>query len=200
MCRLLETIKIKQGKIYNLSYHQKRFNLARQELLGKRDAVLLVDHIKPPAELFHCTIKCRIIYHEMIEKVEYIAYQPHPVHSLKMINADELNYQYKWENREPLNQLLLKKENCDNILILKNNQMTDTTYSNIIFFDGINWLTPAYPLLKGTKRAQLLNEEKIREEEIKLADLKHFKKAKLINAMLDFENETHVIPIENIIL
>ena len=66
--------------------------------------------------------------------------------------------------------------------------MTDTSYSNIIFFDGTKWVTPSTPLLHGTMRSFLLKNEIISEMKIKVPDMKQFQKARLINAMNPFES------------
>ena len=71
------------------------------------------------------------------------------------------------------------------ILIIKNKKITDTSYSNICLYDGNEWLTPKYPLLKGIRRSVLLDQRKIREEDIRERDLSAFSKIALINAMLD---------------
>ena len=89
------------------------------------------------------------------------------------------------------------KNNCDDILIIKNNKITDTSFTNIAFYDGIKWVTPAFPLLKGTKRQKLIDENKIIEVDILLSDLNKFKKAILFNSMLDLEDQMY-IEIDNI--
>ena len=74
----------------------------------------------------------------------------------------------------------MKKEViCDDILIVKQGFITDTSYSNVLFYNGKEWLTPTHPLLKGTQRASLLDQEIIRVAEIRLEDLHHFKKVTL---------------------
>ena len=88
------------------------------------------------------------------------------------------------------------KENED-IIIVKNGFVTDSSFSNLIFFDGKEWYTPSTPLLKGTTRARLLNEKKITERVIKIEDIKNYKSISLINAfneigdiLIDIENVT----------
>ncbi len=115
---------------------------------------------------------------------------------MKVVGCDSIEYNYKYENRECLNELLELKQNCDDILIVKNKKITDTSFSNIVFFDGKKWITPSTPLLKGTKREKLLSDGKIVQNEIKLNDLKYFQKAALINSMLDLED--NVISIGNV--
>jgi len=86
---------------------------------------------------------------------------------------------------------------CDEILIIKQNLITDTSFSNITFFDGTRWITPSSPLLAGTMRSFLIQKQVIVEKEIRVTDLKDFEKARLINAMLPFESGSD-IPVENI--
>lgn len=47
------------------------------------------------------------------------------------------------------------------------------------------------------QRAKLLHEEKIKTADIRVEDLKYFDKARLINAMIRFEDQLDV-PVENI--
>ncbi len=87
--------------------------------------------------------------------------------------------------------------NADDVLIVKNGLLTDTSYANIAFFDGVQWLTPATPLLAGTRRQQLLEQGVITEATLHPSDLKQFKFAKLMNAMLTWA-ESPLISVENI--
>jgi 4-amino-4-deoxychorismate lyase len=86
---------------------------------------------------------------------------------------------------------------ADDILIIKNGFITDTSFSNIAFFDGTQWFTPFTYLLNGTQRQHLLRQGAIVETEITPSDLKQFRYAKLINAMLDLETSP-LIDIQNI--
>jgi 4-amino-4-deoxychorismate lyase len=81
----------------------------------------------------------------------------------------------------------LTDEGCD-IIIIKNGLVTDTSFSNICFYDGTRWLTPAKPLLKGTMRAYLLSKNLIIEKDISVEIIKSYKKLRFINAFNGFEN------------
>ena len=41
----------------------------------------------------------------------------------------------------------LKKQqgDCDEILIIRDNHLTDTSYTNVALYDGQQWFTPLYP-------------------------------------------------------
>jgi len=136
--------------------------------------------------------KCRIIYSKQIEKIEFIPYQLPNITSLKIVIDNEIDYSHKYLNRNQLEKYYWQKGNCDDILIVKNGLVTDTSFANILFYNGIEWLTPANPLLKGTQRQFLLETEQITTAEIRPSDLKYFKKARLVNAMIRFEDEVDV--------
>lgn len=196
MFRLLETIRCENGELQNLPYHQARMDASISELF-KTNNVLFLEKIPVPDHCKHGLYKCRVVYEKVIESVEFFPYHLPSIKSLKIIN-DEINYDYKFADRSALHKLFDKKGKFDDILIVKNGLITDTSYANIIFFNGKNWLTPAFPLLNGTQRAKLLDEEKILPAEIHVSDLKHFQHARLINALISFEDKLE-IKIEHII-
>ena len=205
MSRLLETIRLKDGTFSNLLYHQQRMNHSRKALFGCNDEIDLVkilqtyileaENASPPfqaSSLEKNLYKCRIIYSEQIEKIEFIPYQLPRILSLKIIIDNQIEYSYKFNDRTRINELFEKRENYDDILIVKNGFVTDTSFANILFYNGKNWLTPTHPLLKGTQRAYLLDKELIEEADIRLQDLKYFEKARLINAMIRFEDNLDI--------
>ncbi len=131
--------------------------------------------------------KCRILYDVKIHRIEWIPYRFKKIHSLQLVHADKLDYSHKFADRTELQSLLQKKGKAEDILIVKNGLITDTSYANVAFFDGLQWLTPLKPLLAGTKRAALLQQKKIQEADIRPQDLKQFGKLRLFNAMMDWE-------------
>lgn len=137
-------------------------------------------------------VKCRIIYSRQIEKIEFVSYQLPKIWSLKIIVDDEIEYNHKYFDRDQLDLLYRKKGNCDDILIVKNGLITDTWFANILFFNGKEWITPSKPLLKGTQRSKLLDQEAIKTADIRLDDLKYFKIARIINTMIRFEDEIEI--------
>lgn len=186
MCLLFETIKVENKQFYNLDFHSARMNRSRFELFQNREKIILSEALKTPANLSHGLFKCRVIYSDKIESITFEPYQKRNIKSLKIIESD-VNYQHKFVNRNSIESLLSYKEKYDDILIVKNGFVTDTSFSNICFWDGINWLTPSKPILWGIKRNFLIKTGLIHEKELRINDLKNFEKACLINAMLDLE-------------
>ena len=89
------------------------------------------------------------------------------------------------------------KSKADEIIIVKNNHLTDTSYSNVLFKKGKEWFTPKTYLLNGVQRQNLLKNKKIKEAEITLQNLKEYSHFQIINAMNDFD-DMFVYPISKI--
>ncbi len=180
---LLETIKIEDGEVSNLSYHQSRCDESRKALFSSTDSLDLSSLIQaPPTGLY----RCRILYNEKMHSVEYIPYTPKEIHRLKIVSSD-LEYDHKYANRDTLNTLLQEQPKADDILIEKHGYLTDTTIANIAFYDGKQWFTPEKPLLKGTMRAKLLDEGFLHTRKIKKENLNNYTQVALMNAMIGFK-------------
>ncbi len=143
--------------------------------------------------------KCRIIYSKQIEKIEFIPYQLPKIQSLKILVDDQIEYNHKYLDRDQLDHLYRQRGDCDDILIAKNGLITDTLFANTVFYNGVDWLTPAKPLLKGTQRASILEKGIIKTADIRVEVLKSFEKVRLINAMIRFEDEFEM-EVESLVL
>ena len=182
----LETIKCDDGKVYNIGFHQRRYESGLSSL-GITKFQDLNSLIKAPKDgLYRCRLTYSSINHDLIE-ISYHKYKKKKVESLKIIYDDNIEYSKKYLNREDINRLYEQKDSCDDIIIVQNSLISDTSIANIAFYDGSKWLTPASPLLKGTTRERLLQEGKIMKSDIKVEDLKSFSKIALLNAMIDFD-------------
>ena len=180
---LLETIKIEDGEIHNLNYHQNRCTKSRQTLFHSSDVLDLSSIIIAPKVGLY---RCRILYAEKVHSIEYIPYTPKEIQTLKIVSSD-IEYNLKYANRDALNTLLESNKDVDEVIIEKDGYLTDTTISNIAFFDGKQWLTPEKPLLQGTMRAKLIDEGFLQPKEIKQADLQNYSQVALMNAMIGFK-------------
>jgi 4-amino-4-deoxychorismate lyase len=177
----LETIKIINGIPQHLEFHNQRLNYTRQHFDIQSNIIDLKQFIVPPS----CGIyKCRVIYSNTIEDIQYSSYRDRQFKTFQPVIANDINYQFKYLNRQALNQL--KSETADDILIIKNGFVTDTSIANVAFYDQDKWITPTIPLLQGTTRARLLKEKKIIAAPIRLEDLKNFSKMAVMNALLKF--------------
>lgn len=194
---LIESLRFENGKFDNLEFHQQRMQNARSALFGISDHFDLVQYLTKTAREKNLPntglFKCRIIFAKQVEKTEFATYKLPQIMSLKLVHDDNIDYRYKYLNRGELEKLYNQKGSCDDIIIVKNGLITDSYFANLVFFNGKDWLTPAKPLLKGTRRAQLLDQEKIKTADIRVNDLKHFSKVRLINAMIRLEDEVEIM-------
>lgn len=153
----------------------------------------LVRDIELPADRVY---KIRLLYNFTEGRITTEPYTIKPVRSLKLVTDNEIVYDHKFENRTAIERLLTMKEDCDDILIIKNNLVTDISYGNIIFRKDHEWYTPDSFLLNGTMRQSLLDRNKIKERRITVDDIKYFTHFKIINAMLrDDAQESEILNI-----
>lgn len=194
---LLETIKIENGKPQRLNFHNERMNRSRHKLLYSSNDIYLEDFITVPYELRSGIVKCRVLYAHDILKMEYFPYQINEISEFILVET-QIDYRYKFSNRLELNYLKSRVPASSEIIMVKNDLITDTSYSNLIFKNKEGkWLTPETPLLEGTQREFLLSKRIIDEAEISVKDLKNFTHFMMINSMLEFD-EKRVFPMEMI--
>lgn len=193
----IETIRLTDGQLFNSRFHSQRLNDTRYSHFGEKSEWDLTQLITVPENFKKGLFKCRVTYGEQIEKIEFEPYQPRLVQRLRLVNDDTIEYSFKYRNRALLNELFSQRGDTDDVLIIKNGFVTDTSYANIVFWNGQQWSTPDTFLLAGTQRARLLEEGKIFEQKIRAQDIPKYSHARLINSMLDFE-ATPPILIENI--
>lgn len=183
----LETIRAVDGEVFHISFHQERYESVLKKF-SVQDVKNLEKFIKPPEIGLY---RCRLTYdlskapHKI--DVTYHEYKKRDISSLKLVYDDEIEYALKSTCRDGLNALYAQRGECDDVLIVKNSLLTDTTIANIAFYDSNRWVTPALPLLKGTTRERLLRSGQIFEADIAVKDLKKFSKIALMNAMVDFD-------------
>lgn len=173
-----ETIKCEDFEVFNLDFHNKR--VART--IGKN--LNLQEYITPPTNEL---LRCKLVYDKNeILSVDYFPYKKREFKTFKIVFDDNIDYSKKYLDREKLDELFIKRELCDDIIVVKNEVVTDTSIANIaIFQDGV-WLTSKNCLLDGTTRARLIEDKKIFEKDISLEMLQKAQKFAIFNAMIGF--------------
>ncbi|HEY0772333.1 MAG TPA: aminotransferase class IV [Sphingobacteriaceae bacterium] len=187
MSLLIETIKLVDGKFRNLFHHEQRMIRSLETLCGVEEDIVLEEFLHELSVPQQGVFKCRIVYDDQTKEVEFIPYEPRSVKSLKIVESDRIKYDFKYADRRQIDKLFENRHGCDDILIIKKAEVTDASYANIVFRRDDEWVTPWSPLLKGTMRQKLLDENKIVAEKILLEDIPTFQSCKLINAMLEFD-------------
>lgn len=197
MCLFIETICYEQGNFQQIGLHNDRFNRTRQQFFWIQTNSQLELLLSVPAHLNNETVKCSVTYGIEIVNIEYNLYKIRPVHSLQMVSCDTIDYSYKYSDRTSINTLFELRGQSDDILIIKDGLITDTSYANIIFRKDEIWYSPKNPLLRGTRLGNYIREGRVTPALLHPKDLTLFSEARIINAMISIENSP-VIPIENI--
>ncbi len=196
MSRLIESIRICDGRVSNLPQHTSRMQKACREYLNMKeiwDLESLLSKQKFPATGLY---KCRVLYDEKNVSVEFGAYQQRTVRSLKIVHDNSISYEYKFADRVRIDNLFAMREDCDDILIIRDGLVTDSSNANVMFQYANDWVTPESCLLKGTMRQSLLDAGEITTQKITLESLGDFRSCKLINAMI--LDQSQEIPIDAI--
>lgn len=180
----IETIKLLEGYIFHLQYHQQRVCTTFAHFFPDKKALSLSEIIPKDSLPRQGKHKIRIVYSNDGHTIEVLPYQLKPIHSIKCVDAEDFDYKYKFSERGFLNALK-EASATDEVIFIKNGKVTDSSYANIIFYDGHQWVTPSTFLLNGTCRQRLLNEGKIKEAPISYRDIPSFQQIGFINAMLD---------------
>ena len=174
-----ETIKCEDYSVFNLDYHATRI----ADTIAMN--INLQDYIYPPSNKL---LKCKVIYSdEGIIDVEYSEYKKRNIKKFKIVYDDTIEYSKKTVDRNKIEKLYDKKEDNDEIIIVKKNIITDTSIANIaVFYEGI-WYTSKKYILKGTTRSRYVDNNFLIEKDITIKMLKDCKKIALMNAMIDFD-------------
>lgn len=179
MPQFIESIRIENGKAHNLELHQQRIDSTLSQFYPQSQfslTTLLPEHL--PAE----RTKWRIVYGETIEHISLTTYVPPRIDTLRLVEVT-FNYEYKYLDREPINQAFAHRQTADDVLIVSNGHLTDTSFCNIAFYNGSEWLTPSSPLLRGTMRESLIKKGIIQELFLSPSSLSQFSHISLFNAL-----------------
>lgn len=179
---LFETIRCKDGVVAHLPYHQKRLTASLQ-CLGSKTHFDLEKLIVPPSKELY---RCRFLYDAADYRIEFHPYTPRPIASLRLVLDDTIHYPLKYTHRDHLNALFERRESCNDVLIVKEGLLRDTTIANIALFIDGQWLTPQTPLLQGTTRARMLDEGVLLPAILTPDDIPKAQKIAIMNAMVGF--------------
>ena len=199
MFPLFESICVEDYKLKLSELHQKRMDDAYFKYFNSKNKwsiEKIFDSLKIQSNHKY---KLKINYSDIEYEIILEKYSKNKIKSLKCVELNNYSYDLKYTDRSVINRNYKLKSFCDDILIIKNGLVTDSSYCNIVFFDGLRWVTPKQPLLNGVQRNFLLTKKKIFEKKIYVNQITKYKSFVLINSMIEF-NITDAINTNKIIL
>lgn len=153
------------------------------QCLGSNTRFDLQELISPPPSGVY---RCRFLYNATDCDIEFHPYTPRNISSLRLVVDDAIHYPLKYLHRDSLNLLFDRRQECDDVLIVKDGILRDTTIANIALFIDGQWLTPQTPLLHGTTRARMLDEGVLSPAVLTPDDIPKAQKIAIMNAMVGF--------------
>ena len=184
--RFIESILFSDGQYHHLDLHQHRVDRTLATFAAHSGGLSLVGLL--PDLNMDGRYKVRVVYETDAQDsgvdLEFIQYYPRPIDCLEVVETAVFDYAFKYEDRSRIHQLFQASE-ADDIIMCIDGLVTDSSYANLAFWNGSEWLTPEIPLLEGVRRAKLLDQQRIKTASIYAKDIKQFEKVSLINAMLD---------------
>ncbi len=201
---LIESLRIEHCLPQLTDFHYRRMLLSLKELYPQSQLLVelqqttLSDFLERyyPSLLKDCKreliYKLRFLYNQdSIYDISITPYSPKKIDKLYLYPIEgELDYHYKYADRKAL--AVFDDERIP--LFVKDNMLTDTSYTNIVLRFGEELLTPQNPLLKGVMRAYLLESGQIKEAQLSVAELQRADELLMINALLPLERAISVNP------
>ncbi len=183
MSQFIESIKISKGRSFNLYEHEVRMHRVMSEIFGIKAMIKLKPILKVPDTLKTELVKARVIYDTEIREIEYVPYTMRSINNAKIVIDDRIQYPFKSTDRAALTALYDQREDCDEIIIIKNGLVTDACNYNLIFQKKAMYFTPINPLLMGTQRQRLISKGIVIQKDIQIDEILYYDSIHFINAM-----------------
>ncbi|MBN1293118.1 MAG: aminotransferase class IV [Candidatus Latescibacteria bacterium] len=197
MRKLTEAIRLFDGHLCNLNWHNERLMRSRRELFELEDSIDIAQHIDVPEECMNGLFKVRVVYSEKVESVRIEPYKIKVLQSCKLVHADSIDYRYKYRDRRCIEELINLNPGYDDIIIAVNGQICDASSSNLVFEINGELVMPKTAMLRGSTMSRLLYEKKVREEKIYIEDMQRFTRVHFVNAMVALNERC--IPVDSIV-
>ena len=192
MFPLFESICVENYQIKLSEFHQKRMDNSYLKLFNVKNKWSIKKIFESLKIESNQKYKLRINYSQSKYSISLKKYFKKKIRSLQCLELNDYSYDLKYTDRSIIDKNYKLKSLSDDILIIKNGLVTDSSYCNIVFFDGLSWVTPKYPLLKGVQRNFLLKNKIIFKKKIKVSDISKYKSFVLINSMIEFNTNDAV--------
>jgi 4-amino-4-deoxychorismate lyase len=197
MSQFIESIKIEDGKIPLLKAHQERLNQTLQSL-GSTAVIDLLAILPQVQHQENGLFKWRVVYNAQgLVSQSFLPYFRSATKDFELVEAPEIDYRLKYENRDIFAKLCAESRAQD-VIITQNKLICDSSYANLIFKKGKQWYCPNTFLLNGVQRQTLLAKKSIKSMAIGLHNLREFSHFQIINALNGLD-EGFEYPIQKII-
>ena len=183
---LFETIRIDDGRVCHLEFHERRLNSSRRDLFPGARPIDLQSMIHVPAQFQRGIVRCRVDAALEVEQVRFSSYQLKNIERVILVESI-VEYGHKFSDRKALDALLQSHPGYDEVLITSGGYVRDATIANVAFGAKGVWYTPDTPLLPGTTLARLVAEKKLIPRVIHKSEIVQYESVVFLNAMRGFD-------------
>lgn len=191
MFPFFETIRFYNAVAENLFFHQQRVektflyfgSTCKLDLQIIKFNAIALEHQVTNNQVYKCKLSYNLGGNYSIQ---FEPYSIRKIQTFSFVDIGPNTYDLKYTDRSWINKAV-SEATTDDVVFVENGLIKDASYANIALYDGQEWVTPQKPLLQGTKRAFLLFENKIMEQDIFVHQFKNFEKIKFINAMMSWD-------------
>lgn len=184
MSQFIESIRLENGVVHNLNYHQERVNktfLRIFKMPANFSLEKIISENKFPQQgLF----KIRIVYDSHRQSIEFATYTRPKFHTYKLVEIEKnFTYSFKSTDRKLFDTISQETDKNTLPILIQNKNVSDSVFSNLIFEKNGKLYSPNTPLLFGTMLSQSLLQHEITMITIKEDEIKNFDYIYPINAM-----------------
>ncbi len=197
MCLFSDAVRVENGRLPDVEWNNLRVNKTRKDFFTIEEELDLSELIKIPEENKKGLYKCRIVYDTEIRSVTFTEYKRKVIKSLRAVYDDSIDYSYKFADRSRIDELFELRGECDDILIIKNGLVTDTSSANVVFVRNGKLFLPESCLLPGTRIAALVASGEAAVVRIGIEDINRYDGVFIINAMNNL-SECSFVPVDKI--
>ena len=191
--QLYENIKFFKGRFWRLPYHESRMRKSIEEVWGSHFTINLRRDLVVPLDIGDGFYVCTIVYDTLILDIQYSPQALKPIKSLRLIELESsFDYPYKYINRSSMEDAFAKRKEADDVLLVRRGEILETTAANVALLQAGKWYTPARPLMEGTQRNFLIDQEKIIPRVIKSANLNSYEKIKVFNSLIEWDEAVEI--------
>ncbi len=183
MYPFFETLRLERNGFQLLAYHQKRLNEVFAAFYPEAKPWDLKRLLQPVPRVETRT-KCRFVYGREGYQIFYEPYTLRQIKRVKIVEAI-VRYPYKSTDRAEFEKYAALCGEGEMVVFSCDGYITDSLFSNVVFSDGKQWVTPTTYLLNGVQRRFCLEKRSIVEREITVGDLSRYTQIGFINAMVD---------------
>lgn len=188
MCRLLETIRVRNYRAEHLSWHFRRIaastgsDRAARAITGAAEQIVREQTGSTLAGPGRYRLRIEYV-DDRVYECSIFPYQPRALNALYV--REPVEYRLKYADRRELDATATGLAAGVEPLYVRDGCILETRYANLAFRQAGLWYTPAEVVHEGTCRARLLASGVLRLSDIRLSGISRFDRICLLNAMLD---------------